>query len=289
MPRRWWFCHGNRLEAALQSGILLDVLAVLGKGGGTDDLNLTAGKCGLQDIGGIHAALGIAGTHQIVNFVDDQDDVAAFLDLTDQILHAALKLAAELGTGHQGGQIQQEHFLVSQLIGHFSRGDPLGQALGNGSLTNTGFTDEAGVVLLAAVQDLDHTLRFHITADDLIQLTCSGTASQVHAVAVQELVLVFLLFSLAFIGRFFLFLLLWRLRLGRHTAAEQLIQQREGRGLAVDLVIVSIVTVIPLTEDIAHFIREQIQIVFGNAHLPHRLVDLGNTQTPGALEAVAFI
>ena len=39
--------HPHRLEAALQRLIFFDVLAVLGKGGGTDDLNFAAGKGGL--------------------------------------------------------------------------------------------------------------------------------------------------------------------------------------------------------------------------------------------------
>ena len=68
--------HGDRLEAALQRGVLLDVLAVLVEGGGADDLNLAPAQGGLQDVGGVHAALGIAGAHDVVDLVDDEDDVA---------------------------------------------------------------------------------------------------------------------------------------------------------------------------------------------------------------------
>ena len=39
--------HPHGLEAALQRLILLDILAVLVEGGGTDDLNFTAGEGGL--------------------------------------------------------------------------------------------------------------------------------------------------------------------------------------------------------------------------------------------------
>ena len=39
--------HPHRLEAALQRLIFFDVLAVLGKGGGTDDLNFATGEGGL--------------------------------------------------------------------------------------------------------------------------------------------------------------------------------------------------------------------------------------------------
>ena len=39
--------HDHGLEAALQGGVLLDVLAVLTEGGGADDLDLPAGEGGL--------------------------------------------------------------------------------------------------------------------------------------------------------------------------------------------------------------------------------------------------
>ena len=109
-------CHGDGLEAALQSGILLDILPVLSKGGGADDLDFAPGQGRLENIGGIHTAFCVACAHQIVDFVDDQDDVAALLDLADQALHAALKLAPELGAGHQRGQVQQENLFIPELV-----------------------------------------------------------------------------------------------------------------------------------------------------------------------------
>ena len=150
--------HRHRLEAALQRGVLLDVLAVLGEGGGADDLDLPPAEGRLEDVGGVHGALGVAGAHDVVDLVDDQDDVAALADLLDEALHAALKLAPELGPGHQGGEIQEEYLLVPELEGHVAIGDPLGQALGDGGLAHAGLADEAGVVLLPAVEDLDHPL-----------------------------------------------------------------------------------------------------------------------------------
>ncbi len=82
----------------------------------------------------------------------------SLLDLVDQSLHAALKLAPELGTGHQSRQVQQIDLLVPQLKGHLPGGDALGQSLGNGGLAHAGLADEAGIVLLPAVQDLHHPL-----------------------------------------------------------------------------------------------------------------------------------
>ena len=45
--------HRHRLEPALQSGVLFDILAIFVQGGGADDLDLTAAQRGLDDVGGI--------------------------------------------------------------------------------------------------------------------------------------------------------------------------------------------------------------------------------------------
>ena len=169
-------CNRHRLESAFQSCVLLNMLAIFIEGRCADHLDFTTGQSRLQDIGCIHGSFRITGTNQIMNLIDHQNDVAAFLDLADETLHATFKLTAELGTGHQSRQVQQEDFLIPQLIGHITGGDPLGKALCNSSLTDTGFTDQARIILLPAVQDLDDTLRFHVAANDLIQLSVSGSA-----------------------------------------------------------------------------------------------------------------
>ncbi len=58
---------------------LFNVFPVLGERGSADDLDLPPGKGRFQDVGGIHGAFGVSGTHQIVDLVNDQDDVAASL------------------------------------------------------------------------------------------------------------------------------------------------------------------------------------------------------------------
>jgi hypothetical protein len=67
----------DRLEAALERGVLLDVLAVLVERGGADGLQLAAGQHRLEDAGGVDRALGGTGTDEGVHLVDEQDDVAA--------------------------------------------------------------------------------------------------------------------------------------------------------------------------------------------------------------------
>ena len=92
--------HDDGLEAALQGGILLDVLAVLREGGGADDLDLTPAQGGFENVGGVHRSLRVTSPHDGVNLVNDKDDVAQTLDLINQTLHPGLKLSPELGTSH---------------------------------------------------------------------------------------------------------------------------------------------------------------------------------------------
>ena len=67
--------HG--LEAALERGVLLDVLAVLVERGGADRAQLAAGEHRLEQVGGVDGALGGAGADDRVQLVDEQDDLAA--------------------------------------------------------------------------------------------------------------------------------------------------------------------------------------------------------------------
>ena len=66
----------HRLEAPLQGGVLLDVLAVLVQRGGADAVQLAAGQHRLEQVAGVHGALGLAGADDGVQLVDEQDDLA---------------------------------------------------------------------------------------------------------------------------------------------------------------------------------------------------------------------
>ena len=181
--------HGDGLEAALQRGILLDVLAVLVQGGGADNADLAAAQGGLQNVGGVHGALSRACAHDGVQLVDEQDDVAVLLHLIQGVLDALLELAAVLGSGHHTAEVQRQDALVQQLLGHIAGGNALGQALGDGSLAYAGLTDEYGVVLTAAGQNLDDPLYLGIPADNGVQLAAAGGLGQIAGVLGQRLVL----------------------------------------------------------------------------------------------------
>ena len=81
------------------------------------------------------------------------------------------------------------HFLLPQLERHISGGNALGKAFCDSGFAHAGLADKAGIVLLAAVQNLDHPLNFLRAADHGIQLAVLGPLRQGDAVALQILAL----------------------------------------------------------------------------------------------------
>src|SRR5207248_5662886 len=94
------------LEAPLERRVALEVLAVLVERGGADRLQLTARERRLEDRGRVDRALGRAGADEVVELVDEQDDVAALLDLLHDLLQPLLELAAVFRTGDEGGEVE---------------------------------------------------------------------------------------------------------------------------------------------------------------------------------------
>ena len=138
----------DRLEAPLERGVLLDVLAVLVERRRADGVQLAAGEHRLEQVGGVHRALGRAGADDRVELVDEQDDPAlGVLDLLEDGLEALLELAAELGAGDQRAEVERDDPLVLEPLGHVAADDPLGEALDDGRLADAGLADQDRVVL----------------------------------------------------------------------------------------------------------------------------------------------
>jgi hypothetical protein len=107
----------HRLEAALERGVLLEVLAVLVERGGADGLQLATGQHRLEDAGGVDGALGGTRTDEGVDLVDEQDDVAAGADLLEHLLEALLEVAAVAAAGDEGAEVERVELLVAQRVG----------------------------------------------------------------------------------------------------------------------------------------------------------------------------
>ena len=288
----------DRLEATLKRGILFDVLAILGERRRADDLNFAAGERRLQDVGGVHAALGVARADDVMHFVDDKDDVAHLADLLDEALHAALELAAELRARDERGEVKKIDLLASQLEGHVTRDDALGEALGNGRLADARLTDQAGVVLLAAVQNLDDAFDLLLAADDRVELAVACALGEIDAVGVEEFVLA-PLFDLLVAARALRLLglaaILCVVRSG--ISAEKAAQERERGGLAVLVLIIGVrivgvgqtFEVFRAAEGTHHFIGDIVKVLIRDAHAAHHLVHLRQSEIFRALEAKSFV
>ena len=141
----------HRLEAALERGVLFDILAVLLEGGRADHLDVAARERGFENVRRVHRAFRVARADDVMHLVDHEDDVAQALDLVDQALHAAFKLAAELRARDKRGQVEQVHLFIAHLKRDAPLVDADGETLGYGGLADARLADQAGVVLLPAV------------------------------------------------------------------------------------------------------------------------------------------
>jgi hypothetical protein len=172
--------HQDLLEAALQRGVFLDVLAVFVQRGGAHAVQLAARQRRLEHVARVHGALGLAGADHGVQLVDEDDGLAFVLgQFVQHGLQALLELAAELGAGQQRGHVERQHALALERLGHLAGDDALRQAFDDGGLAHAGLADQHGVVLGAALQHLDGAADFLVAADDRVELAQAGALGQV--------------------------------------------------------------------------------------------------------------
>ena len=177
----------DRLEAALEGGVLLDVLAVLVGGRGADRLQLAAGEHRLEDRRRVDGPLGGAGADERVDLVDEQQDVAAGLDLLEHLLEALLEVAAVAAAGDEGAEVERVQLLVAQRVGHVVVDDHLGQALDDRRLADARLADQHRVVLRAPGEDLHDPLELAVAADHRVELALPGELGEVAAELVEDL------------------------------------------------------------------------------------------------------
>ena len=175
------------LEAPLERGVALEVLAVLVERRRADRLQLAARERRLQDRRGVDRAFGGAGADEIVELVDEQDDVAALGDLLHHLLQALLELAAVLRARDERSEVERVDLLVLEQVRHLVGRDARRQALDDGGLADARLADQHRVVLRAARQDLHHALDLGLAADDRVELALLRLLRQVAAELVEQL------------------------------------------------------------------------------------------------------
>ena len=181
-----WLADVDWLETPLKCSVLLDMFTVLFCRSCTDDLDFSTRQRWLQDGRGVDGALCGAGANDGVNLVNEEDVILGFLQLSNNLLHAVLKLTAILGTSYQTCQVKRPDLLSAQNVRDVARSNELSQALNNSSLTNAGISQDKWVVLLAAGKNLHDTLNLAVTANDRVKLFICGKLSKVAAKLLQH-------------------------------------------------------------------------------------------------------
>jgi|GEM_PF-3570848 len=177
----------HRLEAPLERCVLFEMLAIFVEGRCADGLQLAASKHWLEDRGRVDCTLGRTGTDKGVDLVDEQHDVAASLDLLEDLLQSLLEVAAVTATGDQRTEVECVELLVAQRVGDVVADDLLGEPLDDRSLANSGLSDEDRVVLGSATEDLHDALELAAATDDRVELLLAGELREVATELVEDL------------------------------------------------------------------------------------------------------
>jgi hypothetical protein len=111
-----------------------------------------------------------------VDLINEEDDLSiGALYFFDDGLDPFFKFAFELGSCNQGGDIKDIDLLGEQIFGHVLLDDPPGYPFDDGCFSYTGITDEDGVVLFAAGEDVQDAADLLIAADDRIEFAIEGS------------------------------------------------------------------------------------------------------------------
>ena len=171
------------LKTPFQRRILFDVVAIFIQSRSTNAVQFTPGQSGLQHVPCIHGAFRLTSTNHRVDLVNEKDNLAFLLSQFIQYCFEALfELTAKLCSSNERPHIKCQDLLVLQTLRHFSINDSLRESFNDCSFTNTRFPDQQRVILGAALQDLDSSTNFIITADDGVELTLLGPFSQIDGV-----------------------------------------------------------------------------------------------------------
>ena len=184
--------HQHGLEAPLERGILLDVLAIFIERGRADAVQLAARERGLEHVAGIHRAFGPSRTDDGVQLVDEQDHLPFLLgELVEHALQALLEFAAKFGAGHQRRHVEREDALVLQPLGHLAVDDALRESLDDRGLADAGLADQHRIVLGAPLQHLDRAADLIVAPDHRIELAAARALGQIDRVFLEGLALLF--------------------------------------------------------------------------------------------------
>ena len=187
-----WLVDHDWLEASLEGGVLFDVFAIFIERRGADGVQFAASELGFEHIGSVCRAFGCAGAHNGMELVDKEDDLALGSGhLLEKCFQPVFELAAELGAGDHGANVHGNDPFVLEGFGHVAGDDASGESFDDGRLADARLSDEDGIVLGPAGEDLHGASDFVVAADHRIDLSLASELGEIAAILFQRLVFAF--------------------------------------------------------------------------------------------------
>src|SRR5690349_9600973 len=184
-----WLIHEDRLKATLQGGVLLNVLAVFIKCGCANAMQLSTCEHGLQEVAGIHRALGLAGADNGVQFVDEKNYLAfCSLYFLEHSLQSFFKLTAVFSAGNQCSHIERNNTAIFQTLRNISPYNSLGKAFDYCRLTNARLANQNGIVLRSSREHLNHAPDLFITSNNRIDFALRRKLGQITPVPFERFI-----------------------------------------------------------------------------------------------------
>jgi len=177
----------DRLEAALERGVLLDVLAVLRERGGADASQLAARQGRLEHVGGVHGPFRAPRSHERVQLVDEQDVASvALLDFPQQPPSAGPRTPPRYfvpATRAPRSSATTSLFLrpPERHYPRMRRARPSTMAV----LPTPGSPIRTGLFWCAAT-DLDHAANLFVPPDDRVELSTAGQVGEVAGILLDR-------------------------------------------------------------------------------------------------------
>ena len=177
--------HLHLLESAFQCSVLLNRVTVFVERRGSDTLDGTTCQRRFHDVCCVHRTRSRTSSDDGVDLVDEYDDVRVRLELLHQCLQTFLELSAILRACYDTCHIECIDTLAEEHGTRVVRVDQLCQSFYDGALAHTRFTDQDGVVLLPASQDLDDALYLALAPYAGVELAFCSCLCQVRTEGVE--------------------------------------------------------------------------------------------------------
>ena len=122
-----------------------------------------------------------------MNFVDEQNDVAACLDFFENFLQALFEVTAVTAACNKRTEIECVQLLVAQSFGNIIADNLLCETFNDCGLTNARLTDDDWVVLGTTRQDLHDAFHFASTTNNGVELLFASKLREVATELIENL------------------------------------------------------------------------------------------------------